>query len=120
MNCFILGFQRLVWCPKWTPASNSSLMPILSTVFPLVISSPTHAGEPSRGTRDYVWCCYGPLRSHKPRHLRPFSQSGRGFRKPGPTQTEQHHSKEPAPGNIYFSHSLPVSTPEPVEFDQPR
>src|SRR5262245_60590331 len=23
MNCFILGFQRRVWCPKWTPASSS-------------------------------------------------------------------------------------------------
>src|SRR6185437_14124200 len=25
-NFFILGFQRLVWCPKWTPASNNSLI----------------------------------------------------------------------------------------------
>src|SRR5919108_5090670 len=32
MNFFIFGFQRLVWCPKWTPASNNSLTPILSTV----------------------------------------------------------------------------------------
>ena len=24
----ILGFQRRVWWPKWTPASSSSLMPI--------------------------------------------------------------------------------------------
>src|SRR5438552_778476 len=24
MNGFIFGFQRLVWCPKWTPASRSS------------------------------------------------------------------------------------------------
>src|ERR1700722_11152225 len=24
MNGFILGFQRLVWCPKCTPASNNS------------------------------------------------------------------------------------------------
>src|SRR5437899_7726456 len=24
MKGFILGFQRLVWCPKWTPASNNS------------------------------------------------------------------------------------------------
>src|SRR6266550_7774000 len=33
MNCFIFGFQRRVWCPKWTPASNNSLTPILITVF---------------------------------------------------------------------------------------
>ena len=25
MYCFIFGFQRLVWCPKWTPASSRSL-----------------------------------------------------------------------------------------------
>src|SRR4029453_11772691 len=24
MNGFIFGFQRFVWCPKWTPASKSS------------------------------------------------------------------------------------------------
>src|SRR6266567_2866881 len=24
MNGFIFGFQRFVWCPKWTPASNNS------------------------------------------------------------------------------------------------
>src|SRR5438045_9713703 len=24
MYCFIFGFQRLVWCPKWTPASSRS------------------------------------------------------------------------------------------------
>jgi hypothetical protein len=26
MNRFILGFQRRVWCPKWTPASSSCFM----------------------------------------------------------------------------------------------
>src|SRR5829696_4164475 len=24
MYCFIFGFQRFVWCPKWTPASSKS------------------------------------------------------------------------------------------------
>src|ERR1043166_945036 len=24
MNGFIFGFQRFVWCPKWTPASSRS------------------------------------------------------------------------------------------------
>src|SRR5689334_12933051 len=33
MKGFILGFQRFVWCPKWTPESNNSLMPILITIF---------------------------------------------------------------------------------------
>src|SRR5208283_2814631 len=36
MNGFILGFQRFVWCPKWTPESNNSLMPMPNTMFPLV------------------------------------------------------------------------------------
>src|SRR6476619_5132593 len=26
MYCFIFGFQRFVWCPKWTPASRSCFM----------------------------------------------------------------------------------------------
>src|SRR4051794_9127736 len=26
MNRFIFGFQRRVWCPKWTPASRRSFM----------------------------------------------------------------------------------------------
>src|SRR5262245_41138733 len=33
MNFFILGFHRRVWCPKWTPASRSSFMPMSATVF---------------------------------------------------------------------------------------
>src|SRR6266545_936382 len=28
MNFFIFGFHRLVWCPKWTPASSSSFIEI--------------------------------------------------------------------------------------------
>jgi hypothetical protein len=38
MKGFILGFQRRVWCPKWTPDSNNSFTPMLSTIFPLVKS----------------------------------------------------------------------------------
>src|SRR5205823_14670355 len=33
INGFILGFHRLVWCPKWTPESSNSLTPILITIF---------------------------------------------------------------------------------------
>src|ERR671911_357353 len=29
---FILGFHRLAWCPKWTPASSSSRIPTRSVV----------------------------------------------------------------------------------------
>jgi hypothetical protein len=47
MNGFILGFQRFVWCPKWTPESNNSLMPMLNTMFPLVETPdfPKHPAE---------------------------------------------------------------------------
>src|SRR5688572_19582371 len=31
MNFFILGFQRRVWCPKWTPASSNSFIPMSAT-----------------------------------------------------------------------------------------
>jgi hypothetical protein len=39
MNGFILGFQRFVWCPKWTPDSNNSFTPMLN-IFPLVKNPP--------------------------------------------------------------------------------
>src|ERR671913_1878773 len=32
MKRFIFGFQRLVWCPKWTPASSSWRMVTTATV----------------------------------------------------------------------------------------
>src|SRR5438034_225534 len=31
MYSFIFGFHRLVWCPKWTPASSSSFMEMEGT-----------------------------------------------------------------------------------------
>ena len=53
MNGFILGFHRLVWCPKWTPASNNSLTPILITSFPLVKSPPLWANHPAEHGIDF-------------------------------------------------------------------
>src|SRR5687768_3391483 len=37
MYCFIFGFQRLVWCPKWTPASSKSFnaIPVKCPPLPL-------------------------------------------------------------------------------------
>ena len=32
MNGFIFGFQRRVWCPKWTPASSSWRIDAVGTV----------------------------------------------------------------------------------------
>src|SRR5215510_8733336 len=41
MYGFILGFQRLVWCPKWTPASSSCFIEIsLIMFFSFGLSSP--------------------------------------------------------------------------------
>src|SRR5579864_7016477 len=35
MYSFIFGFQRLVWWPKWTPASSSSVITIAAKLPPL-------------------------------------------------------------------------------------
>src|ERR1700722_19672439 len=44
MKGFILGFQRFVWCPKWTPESNNSFTPILN-IFPLVKTTQTFVAQ---------------------------------------------------------------------------
>ena len=48
MKRFILGFQRLVWCPKWTPLSSSCLMvtTAMAVVPPDSVLAP--AGWPER------------------------------------------------------------------------
>src|SRR3954468_18291483 len=50
----ILGFQRRVWCPKWTPASSSSRMEIAGTVGPPMVvvaglrrAAPTEPATPA-------------------------------------------------------------------------
>src|SRR5919106_1632244 len=56
----ILGFQRRVWWPKWTPASSSSLMPISvakeSAPLWCVLAPPAASRDPGRLARA------GPLR----------------------------------------------------------
>src|SRR5580658_4963879 len=47
MNGFILGFQRFVWWPKWTPESNNSFTPMLITIFPLVKTTRIFAQHPA-------------------------------------------------------------------------
>src|SRR5579863_2701367 len=37
MYSFIFGFQRLVWCPKWTPASSNSFMVMLANQPPRLV-----------------------------------------------------------------------------------
>src|SRR5438552_3667530 len=82
MNCFILGFHRLVWCPKWTPASNNSLMPILSTSFLLLKAHRrVPANHPAEhGIRFDV--VMAPLHPLEYRHLRPFSRMGQAGESP--------------------------------------
>jgi hypothetical protein len=38
MNSFIFGFQRFVWCPKWTPASSSSFIVTAGVTFTFVFT----------------------------------------------------------------------------------
>src|SRR4029453_14968817 len=45
MYSFIFGFQRFVWCPKWTPASSSSLILTVVDKYRLLVVSIT-AGTP--------------------------------------------------------------------------
>src|SRR4051812_38466248 len=52
MNFFILGFQRRVWCPKWTPASRSSFMPISATSPPVFVPPPLRSARPPVDTGD--------------------------------------------------------------------
>src|SRR6476620_2296390 len=40
MNRFIFGFQRRVWCPKWTPLSSSCFMLTTAMVAFLVARDP--------------------------------------------------------------------------------
>src|SRR5947209_8962626 len=51
MNSFILGFQRLVWCPKWTPASSSSFMVMFAKLPPYMDCILCGTAGPAR---DYI------------------------------------------------------------------
>src|SRR3989441_3700006 len=42
MKRFIFGFQRRVWCPKWTPASRSSFMETTGMSAPFSVSTAYH------------------------------------------------------------------------------
>src|SRR5208337_2864413 len=50
MNSFILGFQRLVWCPKWTPASSNSFMVMFAKLPPYLDCIPA----PGLRAQDYI------------------------------------------------------------------
>src|SRR5882762_7582703 len=73
MNGLILGFQRRVWCPKWTPASNNSLTPILITVFHWLSAhrnSPTD--HPAEHGIDFDVVLAAPDHTNQGLILRPF------------------------------------------------
>ena len=60
MKRFILGFQRRVWCPKWTPASSSCFMVTTATRAPFPrFAVPAGAdagpGAPPRGGTTAGW-----------------------------------------------------------------
>src|SRR5689334_25057346 len=48
MNFFMRGFQRRVWCPKWTPASSRSFIVVSATNPPVGVSNPPHLRFRSR------------------------------------------------------------------------
>src|SRR5439155_14386913 len=90
MNGFIFGFQRLVWCPKWTPESNNSFTPILITIFLwLEVRPPPEraANHPAEHGIDFS-VVVAP-RAHWRRKLRPLSpfqwpaESSHSLRKEG-------------------------------------
>src|SRR5919204_3562700 len=68
MNRFIFGFQRRVWCPKWTPASKSSRMLTTATG-----RAPFSGCRCSCYRRDWV----EPAR-RRSRHRHPAIPPGRG------------------------------------------
>src|SRR4051812_26827662 len=53
MNRFIFGFQRRVWCPKWTPLSSSCFMLTTAIVQPFCMRGP------ARGPRSSVVAATG-------------------------------------------------------------
>src|SRR5512143_1771924 len=70
MYCFIFGFPRRVWWPKWTPASSRSLMPTLA-------ATPVASGA-GEGVGTVVSDKYGLLQTapggaRAPRAFRPLA-----------------------------------------------
>src|SRR4051794_24276030 len=60
MNRFILGFQRRVWCPKWTPLSSSWRMVTTAMVVspcgtrvPVLVDSPPDGGDLAPASRSH-------------------------------------------------------------------
>src|SRR5262249_44858558 len=49
MYSFIFGFQRFVWCPKWTPASSRSVIAVTAKLPPFSILLNTQTS--TRGQR---------------------------------------------------------------------
>src|SRR6185312_11506259 len=73
MNGFIFGFQRLVWCPKWTPESSNSLTPILITSFLWLRVCPALAGANHPAEDGINSDVVVATPDHRRRKLRPFS-----------------------------------------------
>src|SRR3954454_9298207 len=83
MNRFIFGFQRRVWCPKWTPLSSSCFMLTTAIAASLLTSAAAAALLGCRGHREVHRP--GDLRHHSPggcpqgpRWRQPRRSAGRG------------------------------------------
>ena len=92
MNRFIFGFQRRVWCPKWTPASSICRMVttamVMSPLLRLAAHAPGRRGDRRRSRcdrdgarRDWrtVGRCYRRTggRRHRPWRGTPHTQARR-------------------------------------------
>src|ERR1700760_4963035 len=96
MKRFIFGFQRRVWCPKWTPDSSISFM-VTTAMAVVLLSSCARGSAPSAASvvavdrgRPPPWCPDG--RGQWPIH--------RANRRGGPRlAVYPHHRREDAGGH---------------------
>src|SRR6266545_5302511 len=106
MNFFILGFHRLVWCPKWTPASNNSLTPILITIFHWLAAHrnlPTN--HPAEHGFDFDVVMATRTHTGPGLILRPLRPSATGWAYPPGTKRVGKITSPSGPCNLYFSGS---------------
>src|SRR4051812_10009821 len=90
MKRFILGFQRRVWCPKWTPLSRSWRM--VTTAMPLVsfCFGPGHACAPEPVFSSMPWAgARGPDARARPDPALDHSNFGTEDRRPPAKEPEE-------------------------------
>src|ERR1051325_3563669 len=94
MKGFILGFQRRVWCPKWTPPSSNSLTPIVVVMFtfPMFASCRRNFGAAHPAEKPDSIRCYCGHRAH----------TSDGYLRPFPFEKGRQDNKGKGQGNCYL------------------